>query len=83
MTPEKARVAIGNKVVELTRYIMSQDGVSQDVAYAKLFRMELFKLLSDPGTRLFLEEDDYLRQACETELTKGADSLYEFIKPEP
>lgn len=83
MTPEKARVAIGNKVVELTRYIMSQDGVSQDVAYAKLFRMELFKLLSDPETRLFLEEDDYLRQACETELTKGADSLYEFIKPEP
>ena len=83
MTPEKTRVAIGNKVVELTRYIMSQDGVSQDVAYAKLFRMELFKLLSDPETRLFLEEDDYLRQACETELTKGADSLYEFIKPEP
>ena len=83
MTPEKARVAIGNKVVELTRYIISQDGVSQDVAYAKLFRMELFKLLSDPETRLFLEEDDYLRQACETELTKGVDSLYEFIKPEP
>lgn len=83
MTPEKARVAIGNKVVDLTRYIMSRDGVSQDVAYATLYRMELFKLLSDQETRLFLEEDDYLRQACETELTKGVDPLYEFIKPEP
>ena len=83
MTPEKARVAIGNKVVDLTRYIMSRDGVLQDAAYATLYRMELFKLLSDPETRLFLEEDDYLCQACETELTKGVDPLYEFIKPEP
>ena len=34
MTAEKARVATGNKVVDLTRYIMARDGLTQDLAYA-------------------------------------------------
>ena len=83
MTAEKARVATGNKVVDLTRYIMARDGMSQDLAYAKLYRMELFKLLSDPETRLFLEDDAYLQKACEVELASGTDALYDFIQPEP
>ena len=83
MTAEKARVATGNKVVDLTRYIMARDGMSQDLAYAKLYRMELFKLLSDPETRLFLEDDAYLQKAYEVESASGIDALYDFIKPEP
>ena len=83
MTAEKARVATGNKVVDLTRYIMMRDGLSQDLAYAKLYRMELFKLLSDPETRLFLEDDVYLQKAYEAESASGIDALYDFIKPEP
>lgn len=83
MTAEKARVATGNKVVDLTRYIMARDGLTQDLAYAKLYRTEFFKLLSDPETRLFLEDDGYLQKAYEAELTSGVDTLYDFIKPEP
>ena len=83
MTAEKARVATGNKVVDLTRYIMARDGLTQDLAYAKLYRMELLKLLSDPETRLFLEDDVYLQKAYEAEAVSGVDALYEFIKPEP
>lgn len=83
MTAEKARVATGNKVVGLTRYIMARDGLTQDLAYAKLYRMELLKLLSDPETRLFLEDDVYLQKAYEAESTSGVDALYDFIKPEP
>lgn len=45
--------------------------------------MELFKLLSDPETRLFLEDDAYLQRAYETETASGIDALYDFIKPEP
>ena len=45
--------------------------------------MELFKLLSDPETRLFLEEDAYLQKAYEAESASGTDALYDFIKPEP
>ena len=83
MTAEKARVATGNKVVDLTRYIMARDGLTQDLAYAKLYRTELFKLLSDPETRLFLEDDAYLQKAYEAESTSGVDALYDFIRPEP
>jgi len=83
MTPEKAKVVIGNRVVDLTRYLMERDVTTQDVAYAKLYATEFFRLLTDPDTRLFLEEDEYLRTALERELTEGADALYEFIKPEP
>ena len=83
MTAEKARVATGNKVVDLTRYIMARDGLTQDLAYAKLYRMELFKLLSDPETRLFLEDDAYLQKAYEAEFVSGVEALYDFIKPEP
>ena len=53
------------------------------LAYAKLYRMELFKLLSDPETRLFLEDDTYLQKAYEAESASGIDALYDFIKPEP
>ena len=83
MTAEKARVATGNKVVDHTRYIMARDGLTQDLAYANLYRMELFKLLSDSETRLFLEDDAYLQKAYEAESASGVDALYDFIKPEP
>ena len=83
MTAEKARVVIGNRVVDLTCYIMERDGLSQDNAYAALYRTEFFNLLSDPETRLFLEDDDYLRQSYETEVGSGVDALYNFIKPDP
>jgi len=83
MTSEKARVVTGNRVVDLTRSLMERDGVTHDVAYARLYATEFFRLLSDPETRLFLEDDDYLRSALECELRDGINSLYEFIKPEP
>ena len=54
----------------------------QDVAYHKLCGMKLFELLSDPETRLYLESDDYLRAACDTELERDVDAMYDFIKPE-
>lgn len=82
MTEGKARVATGGKVVELVRYIMARDGTSSDVAYRKLCGMKLFELLTDPETRLFLEDDDYLKRACATELDEGLDAMFDFIKPE-
>ncbi|MBP5544403.1 MAG: hypothetical protein ILM98_10020 [Kiritimatiellae bacterium] len=82
MTEGKAKVVTGGKVVELTRYLMSRDGTSPDAAYRKLCGMKLFELLSDSDTRLFLESDEYLREACAAELDQGLDALYDFIKPE-
>ena len=44
---------------------------------------EFYKLLNDYDTRLFLEDDEYLKQAYDTETSAGVDALYEFIRPEP
>lgn len=82
MTDGKIKVVIGGKVIELTRYLMTRDGTTQDVAYHKFCGMRLFELLSDPETRLYLESDDYLKLACAAELDQGLDALYDFIKPE-
>ena len=82
MTEGKIQVVTGGKVIELTRYLMSRDGTTQDVAFRKLCGMELYSLLSDPDSRLFLETDDYLKKACAEELAHGIDALYAFIKPE-
>ena len=82
MTDGKIKVVTGGKVIELTRYLMTRDGTTQDVAYRKLCGLKLFELLSDPETRLYLESDDYLKSACAAELDKGIDALYDFIKPE-
>ena len=82
MTEGKIKVVTGGKVIDLTRYLMARDGTTQDVAYHKLCGMKLFELLATPETRLFLESDEYLKQACATELDYGLDALYDFIKPD-
>ena len=82
MTDGKIKVVTGGKVIELTRHLMSRDCTMHDVAYYKLCGMKLFELLSDPETRLYLESDDYLKAACDTELDRGVDAMYDFIKPD-
>jgi hypothetical protein len=83
VTDAKAHVAIGNKVVSLTRHVMTRENLSQDVAYSRLMGTDTFKLLSDPETRMFLEDDDYLFQCYDIESLQGLDALYAFVKPDP
>ena len=83
MTDGKANTVVGHCVIDLTKYIMSKDGLSADAAYRKLFGTELYKLLNDYDTRLFLEDGEYLRQAYDTEMSEGVDAMYAFIRPEP
>ena len=83
MTDGKANTVVGHCVIDLTKYIMAKDGLSIDAAYRKLFATELYKLLNDYDTRLFLEDGEYLRQADDTEMSEGVDAMYAFIRPEP
>lgn len=83
MTDGKANTVVGLCVVDLTKYIMAKEGLSIDAAYRKIFATELYKLLNDYDTRLFLEDSEYLRQAYDIEMSEGMDALYEFIRPEP
>lgn len=79
MSEGKMETAIGMCVVTLTKYIMKKQDISHEAAYRKLLTMELYGLLRDSETRLFLETNEYLCNACEKEMVEGKDALYEYI----
>ncbi|MGN1183695.1 MAG: hypothetical protein ACI4R7_00540 [Oliverpabstia sp.] len=72
MSESKIETTKGFCVVALTKYLMEVYGISQDEAYKKLIGMELYGLLMDEGTRLFLEPNDYLCECCRIECETGA-----------
>ena len=79
MNKDKIDTVKGMCVVALTRFIMDKYGLKQDKAYRKLLMLELYGLLNDTETRLYLETNEFLCEACETELENGKDALYNFI----
>lgn len=79
MNEGKIETTIGLCVVALTKYIMETQNLDYEAAYKKLLTTELYKLLKDPETRLFLETNEYLIEACSNELADGKNALYEYI----
>lgn len=79
MQERKIETTIGMCVVALTKYIMSTAGMDHEAAYKALLATELYELLQDADTRLFLETNEYLQAAYDRECTSGKDALYEFI----
>ena len=76
MDEGRIETTTGMCVVALTKHLMKKQNIDYETAYKKLLTTELYKLLLDSETRLFLETNEYL---CAEELEKGADALYEFI----
>jgi len=79
MTDERIHNTIGECAIGLTQHIMSRDAVSHDVAYCKLLGSELFKLINDPDTRLYLEPNSELARLYDIERQFGTDALYNAI----
>ena len=79
MTQDRVRHAIASCVVGLTRHVMSRYSLPHDLAYRKVFGSELFKLISDPDTRLCFEPNSELATYFDIESLKGIDSLYDAI----
>lgn len=75
----KIEVTTGMCVVALTRYIMEKNQIDYEAAYKVLLTTELYKLLQDSETRLFLETNEYLAEAYDNEINFGKDALYEYI----
>lgn len=77
MTNSKARTAIANSVVGLTRYLVRSRHLSKERAYLKLYQTELFGLLNNIKSGLFLEPNDQLIELLRAEEREGASGLYE------
>lgn len=79
MHESKINVTMGMCVVALTRHIMNKENLDYEAAYKRLLTTELYKLLNDSDTRLFLERNEYLYIAYDKEVEHGKDAMYEYI----
>ena len=79
MSDEKIATAKGLCIIALTKYLMQYFEISQDEAFEKLLGMELYELVMDTETRLFLETNDSLCELCEKELAEGKEALYQTL----
>ena len=79
MNESRINVTTGMSVVALTRHIMKNENLGYEDAYKKLLATELYKLLNDKETRLFLERNEYLCTAYDKEMELGIDAMYDFI----
>lgn len=79
MEKGKIDTAVGICVIALTRYIMETQKVGYEEAYRSLLSTELYQLLQDVETRLFLETNEYLNKAYDIEMESGKDALYGYI----
>lgn len=75
MTDALVRNAIANSVVGLTRYVMRTCGKPDDEAYRMVYDSELFRLLSDPKTNLYLRTNAELCGYYEVERRSGVNAL--------
>ena len=79
MDAGKVRMAIASKVICLVKYEMKLSGTSEDAAYANVMKTDLYALLKDEETGLFLEPKEYVEEAYRLEVKKSVKAMYEFI----
>ena len=82
MSQSKIETTIGMCVIALTRHIMLKENVDYESAYKCLLQTEIYDLLKDQDSRLYLETNDYLIKAYDTESAEGKNALYNFINKE-
>ena len=69
----------GACIVAVTKHIMQQNGIDRENAYKTALKTELYKLLMDEDTGLFLEPNAYLNECYDIEMKQGIDALYSHI----
>ena len=82
MKESKIETTIGLCVVALSKFLMKKYSVSEEEAYQRLMEMELYELLPDVDTRLYLEPNEFLIECCKLECDEGKEALYRFISVE-
>ena len=75
MTDAMVKSAIANSVVGLTRHVMRTRGKRDDEAYRMVYDSELFRLLMDPKTNLYLQTNAELCGYFDVEKDSGVNAL--------
>ena len=79
MTEAQIDNAIATCVIGLTRHVMDCGAKPIDEAYRDVYGSELYKLIANPSTRLFLSPNKELIRLYDTERTAGVSELYKVI----
>lgn len=79
MNESRIETITGMCVVALTKHLMDKNNLKYELAYKRLLNSELYKLLQDSETRLYLETNEYLCNAYDEELDEGITALYDYI----
>ncbi len=79
MSDSKIETTTGMCVVALTKHLMEVYKLDYESAYRRLLSYELYTLLQDSETKLFLEPNQYLCDALDAEISGGVEQLYTFI----
>lgn len=79
MTKSRARTVIANSVTALVRFIMKTERLSKEDAYFRLCGTELFRLLRNDRTSLYLEPNVQLTKLYKCEREHGVDALYSAV----
>ena len=79
MTTSKIETTMSLCVIALTKYIMDLKKINHEESYRFLLGLEIYTLLNDEDSRMFLETNEYLCEACRIEIEEGIDAFYEYI----
>jgi hypothetical protein len=80
ITNDKFKTALNSKVGYLTRYYVDINNVTPAVAYSRITKTYVYKILCDRNSRLFLESVNLIRDALEIEFTQGSEKAALYLK---
>lgn len=69
----------GLAVISMTKHLMSKYKLSHEDAYKKLHNSEIYRILMENDSGLYLESDVYLKNALDSEFEKDKEALYDYI----
>lgn len=79
MNKDKIQAAVSLKIVNLVKWIMEQENITEDVAYEKILSMDLYRMLMDEETGLYLEPIEYIYECYKVEAGQGMEGLRHYI----
>ena len=71
--------AIQSKVICLVKFDMNLHKINEEKSYINVMQTELFKLLKDESTKLYLEPKEFIEEAYKIEINKSSEDMLRFI----